>query len=858
MEKNIFEEKLNNFTLFSKTEEMEIVLFDNKRIFLKEILDAIKNCNDIGFIKLENHNLDIEITYIDQITFCFEILGKSGYKILRTPIIIEIAGKKMEIVCTQQLQYFLSKNYTNPKILCSCGKKSDVTIRNLNTHIGHSFTIFEFEEIQPLFESQIENIIQNHRKGYLGKTFISPEDFDINFNHYFKLGETENILHGLFNVFDDTNSTRSFITYEFTNCDNFGNKLIYFGAPGKGKSITLIGALKYTVIHKKTGTLYFNCKTFKILSEKQQFTLIRKILSDEILYLFYENYKNYLSCFKMIQTFNFLLDTSFWNLIDLILKECMNINKKFIIGIDQYNNSNDPNNYLNKLEEKYLKNNKNKQFMFIIISSMNETDIRQQKIKLLFEENISKNVYELNSVCNNFITNFNEDELKVLNKLGKTFKSYNEIKLLKDKNELNDYLKKKKKKYLYKIISFYKKDKKVEKFNVNISEEDIMNSSDNIYVNFLSFKINYEYTKSELMKIIDFIPFRFFNINEKYGKYTVITGFPLIDEILDDIFRYIVVNKNFYIFKKLANNKGSAFSSLFEYKVRYSFYPQIKGEIDYFKNFIIQESVSMEVIIPKDNETKEAKFIKNLELGKTYLVEQKQFGGKELDFLIIHISENPEVFGFQVSTYKEKIFTSLEKTYNILLNRLNISFNLKIHEAYFGYIFDYSRIKDPLYKSMLKKCKNNKMKYSFYDTDSNILFDDKFKRSNNIYDLVGKINSHNIFNKNENYQNININYYNPIHKLSGNQISIIIDILKAEKNDYNISSIYFVKKESNILCDENYVSIVDNYTDNLVIFFYHNRFLISKTIISNKEINDNKDYFSDNFDIYEIIKNKNI
>lgn len=865
MEANIPGKQKNNFTFCEKTEEMIISSIDkNTSISLKQILLATSKCNEIGAFKsdyLSNYYLEnLEITYIDHNSISFKIFGNIGDHILRNPLVVEISGKQIEIVCSAQLNYFLKKSFLNPTILCSCGKKSEVTIRNLNAHINHEYCIIDLEDIKPLEEIQLSLIIINHRKDYLKETFKSPQEFETNFNYYFKFRENKKELNGFFNIFDDLNSTRFYISYEFIDIESFGQKLTYFGASGKGKSITLIGALKYYVDHKEIGTLYINCKTLKVLFEKQQITTLKRIIVDEILYLFYENYDNYLSCFQKIKSFNFLSSTSFWTLIELILEECTNINKSFIVGFDQYNNSIDPNNNLNDLEDKYLKNNK--KFKFIVISSMNETDVRQQKLNLLFGENITEKVFELDYICDNFQTNFNKEELNVFKKLGKTFKVYNEINLIENKSEINSYLEEKKKKYLYKIISFYKNESKKGKYNSQLSEEEIMDISNDFYVKFLLFKINYKYSKSEIMKIVDYIPFRIFNITQKNGRYTVISSFPLINEILDDIYRYIILKRDFNAFKLLNNNRGSAFSTLFEYKVRYNFYPIIKGVIHYFKNFDIEECVTMEVFIPKEKSKKEAKFIQKLEKGKSYLVEQKQFGGKDLDFLIIHMSENPEIFGFQVSTYKPKpkIFTSLDKTYKILIERLNSSFELIINEnnAYFGYIFDFSRINDHEYGPMLTNCNKKKIKYSFFDTETNTIYNEKYKQSNDIYDIVGKVKMEKIINQIKSNHDIDIENFNPITKLNSGQISTIINILRVEKNDNNISSLYFNYHQSNIPFDENCVCIDNNSKDNLLIFFFADKFLMSRIISANKNIEINNTYFSDNYDVYKIIRNENI
>ena len=278
--------------------------------------------------------------------------------------------------------------------------------------------------------------------------------------------------------------------------------------------------------HKRIRTLYVNCKTLKTLLEEEKYKIVKKILSDEILYLFYEDYKNYLNCFEKIKFFNFEGGLGFWPLIDIILKECLQIKRVYVIGFDQYDDSVDLKNYLNLLEERYLKKN----FKFIVISSMNEKYTRQRKLNLIFEQSNSKYVHELDNLLDNFDTNFNENELDAFNKLGKTFKAYNEIQLYSNKiGELKEYIKEKKKKYLFKFISFYNKLQK--KYNSNLNEEEIMDISEEKYEKILSFKINYKYSEDEIKERIINIPFRFFNVSFLKDYYIIQVAFPLINEI---------------------------------------------------------------------------------------------------------------------------------------------------------------------------------------------------------------------------------------------------------------------------------------------------------------------------------------
>ena len=287
-------------------------------------------------------------------------------------------------------------------------------------------------------------------------------------------------LTGPFNIFDDDESNRNLIAKEFIKNKDFGKKRCYFGVSGKGKSITLIGALKYLTSHDKIGTLYINCKTLKNLLDKQEYKLIKNILIDEILFLFYNNYNNYIECYKNIMKFNYDGCKNFWTIINIIIDECSKINKKFIIGFDQYSDKIDDKKYLNIFEDKYLNNNK--KFKFIVISSMNETDVRKQKMDYLFEENRERNIFEIDNLCQNFNTNFDQNELDAFTKLGKTFKAYNEIQLIENKTEISNYINEKKRKYLFKLFRFYKEDKN-EKFNPSLTEETIIKNSNSIYEN---------------------------------------------------------------------------------------------------------------------------------------------------------------------------------------------------------------------------------------------------------------------------------------------------------------------------------------------------------------------------------------
>ena len=200
----------------------------------------------------------------------------------------------------------------------------------------------------------------------------------------------------------------------------------------------------------------------------------------------------------------------------------------------------------------------------------------------------------------------------------------------------------------------------------------------------------------------------------------------------------------------------------------------------------------------------------------------------------------------------------MEKTFDILLKRLKIAFKIDIsnNNAYFGYIFDYSRIDDPLYRTMLNNCQKYNMKYSFFNVSDNCLYKDKKNKVFNIYQIVGKplanIDINTIINL---FLNINIKKPNPSIPLNEDITKKIIKILQKEKNINNIKSIEFIRTQSNIYYDKDIINIAKDFHKNIIICYFVDRNLKCKFINQfNNNLDDYTLSFPKCFDIYEIIK----
>ena len=139
------EKEENNFSFAEKIEHMVIYSDENIKISLKDILDLIKDVKEKCTISIPNSNLELNIDEITEIFFSFSIKQKTGTSILRTPIKVNMLNNEIDIVCVEQLEHYLKKYFTKPKLYCSCRKILEVSIRNLKFHGKHKFSIEECE-----------------------------------------------------------------------------------------------------------------------------------------------------------------------------------------------------------------------------------------------------------------------------------------------------------------------------------------------------------------------------------------------------------------------------------------------------------------------------------------------------------------------------------------------------------------------------------------------------------------------------------------------------------------------------------------------------------------------------------------
>ena len=612
--------------------------------------------------------------------------------------------------------------------------------------------------------------------------FETPIDFDINYENYFDFYKYQ-IKDNKFEIFDDNNFSRYLsISNLCMSRKLIGSFRIYYGQEGMGKSITLIKTFKYNYNHDLFGTLYIHCKCL-FNYYNRNLNKFKKILKDEIIYLFKNEYNKYKNCCNFIdespKNNNF-----FEIIINIINKFCNNESKEYIFIFDQYKAEYDLNKDLNKLNDKIIKNNK--KYGIIACCSMDNKSIRELKIKNLsinlFEERDSddnsdniviKEINEIFDISNLTIDNGGIYD-KTLNKIGKTLKNYIILKEFfrnnnyKEKEKYEKFLKEKIKENL---IDFFKLNKKV---NVENGDENLIN----LY-NILSFTINTEYKLEYLKKIKNLIPFKYFDIkllkkDDEIAK--VVFNYELIGEVMNKIYEYIIYeNKNIYqIFDNINLDEG-ALGGLYEKYVIHFMEPnKYTNERLLFNLFNIQKIITVDKFVPKSNEKyfeNEFDAIKLIE--GDYLFKQEQFAGKAFDCAIIRIKKNSaaEVFLFQISIYKSTLYSIIDLNSFIeeFIKYFNYQFMFKINkeDVYFTYIF-HTREKNNLYS----KCAKKKLKCIFFNPSIQ-----RFTNINNadLDDIDNKISLDDIF---INPFNIINNFDNDIIMKDETNEIVLKDILK--------------------------------------------------------------------------------
>ena len=610
----------------------------------------------------------------------------------------------------------------------------------------------------------------------------------------------------------------------------------------------------------------------RVLFRDNKIREIKQIIIDEIVFLLRNKYNEYLECCNKVKNFKFKDEYDFWILIKDILEYIKNIKDYyFIVAFDQYNNENDINLILKEIKASLLKT---KNFRLIFISSMNESDIRNLKIEKLLYNEIDNNInngteifVEIKDICTDFFTGFNQEENDIFILLGKTMKVYNEIIQIKYNyvnQSLDEYIKEKRKKIKFRFFWFYEGAKN--KKDLFYTDDKMIDFSDHLK-KILSFVPYQKYSKNEIKKIINNIPFRAFNIE---NNYIITFSYPLIEQIFIDIYKELALNNSFSRLKKFSESSG-AYEYLFKYAIiNYIVEKTKSNDKKFFNYFNIEKNLFVKKFVLNNNEKFENIVFnkQTLDIQYDYFIEQELFCGKILDFILIHfINANPYVYGFQVSMNKSKIFNikELGNSYEIMKILLDNYFdlNFKQENMFFGYIFNYESIKEDRYTKMLEQCEKESLKFCFFDPCNLKFLNKQGNDVININDIISPV-----FDKAEVkpitdrddfvYNPLIINYSNIYLNFNHFQFNTIANIIKERRgNEYNwriVKCSNYDEFVNSYIFRKDIFYICYNYPYIKLVFFnpYKVYNLLNNGDIEESNVDDNVEIY-----ICEIIRNKN-
>ena len=637
-----------------------IYLYGNKKFYNEKITNVICKSKTISF------------------SFC-----NVPFKIFDPPLSCNFIneGKIIPVYSKLHLKLILEKiNYNNPyylendkKIILKVDNKDLLSITKLiiiNDGEENKATISNlYYEIKKLYTNEYE----------LGKS--TYEFITVNFNEYFHINVNLKSKFFYFNI-----EERGIIfeeIHKFLEIDNKEKLLGFCGPYGIGKSITSLFIQKDLYFSNKKKSVYINLKYYynsEIKDEEKEKAFIKEC------YFLVDNSEEFYEIFQLIS----FKKKNIWIMIEDLVDYLFKKNRKeFFLIIDQYKQKFDEENNLKNLT---------KTIKIIILSSINDKDVKYNLIAKL-EKEVNKQ---------NFVINFKYDDIikyiYILNlfKLNENnldifFKDEKGDEIALAKNILNNifnnipkyinlYL------YYYKnIVELYNKE--YVKIFINIDyflqaniDDDFFKVIDN------KEKLN----KKNFITKAKNIPLKYINYVQNIQEETFILyySFPLIKTILNDYNNFIKRKKSYYT-EDNESTKGNNFEAILKVILRNYYILPIDGYFE-VENLIKMDLINIYIKI--DN---------NYFLNKNIIfINQINRTGKLYDFALYYAKEKNLIL-FQVKyiikdsnvKHKNHYLDSCKEIKELFKKKFDIDLN----GVYLLYISDRELNNDTKCSNILKK-----------------------------------------------------------------------------------------------------------------------------------------------------------
>ena len=487
------------------------------------------------------------------------------------------------------------------------------------------------------------------------------------------------------------------------------------GPEGIGKTSSILAYCKIKIINNY---LYFNARAFSEFLKENNENEIKNMLINELSrVVFPSNLNRIIDEIMQNKSFN-------CGPIEFLIKILENINYPILLVIDQYKTALDENyNSLKNLLNKYKGS-----FNIILLSSMNEDDVKRCFVKGIKNEKCSKDnffldylyICELAKVSDNDLNRLNNQEITILNKFGNLYSIFYEIIEFKNKN--NDIFNEKK--FLAKINDDIKKNLRIyykaeEKMKIYRTLSKIMN------LELSTLK------KEEFLNVYIDFPFRYFRLiidNKNIFRISEINNAKTFKfEYLYLHFLVVIINymkelyKEIQIYENILGNIKAQINPLtLENIVFYSIWYQRKFNDDKLDNVVKISSIY-------DLNQEDCDKIKiekeKTSVGNGFILIQTNPNAKLFDFgILVHIRQGIwRLYLIQVTKKndaKDRItIQCLNDFFGFFEELLKEKCKITVGQHYFSYIFD----NDERDNVLIKYCIERKLDYIFFKKDATLL-----------------------------------------------------------------------------------------------------------------------------------------
>ena len=629
-------------------------------------------------------------------------------------------GNTQEIYISNVDQIFFLVQKYNSTYLVQKTNSEEFEEERLQKNIPYkSIKLYKFKIEENMFNKSntfIENYVE-----------LQPLDLSLYYNEYIDFYGFINNKHKFFIFSKERKEFFKFLSDEIKNNNKF---ICICGPEGIGKSTSILAFCRMNL--SDYYYFYFNVKILnKFLNKKDKIKdiIIKELfhcLDYELIKVNIEKIDNIIK--ESLNVFEILTKIIYLNIIPI----------QTIIVIDQYKTRFDP-NYKNIQKLKNLPF-PYKELYFILISSMNEFDVKESIIhSLKGDEN---NLFFLNYIyiCN--LVNVSSEDLEeldvkdkqLLNDFGNSYYYY--YKILQEKKNFKEHKKDFSEYFCDKIDNYI--DKNLEEYYEDFTPNKkfsatyfiIMNNEDNISLD--SFINNYEKIPFRYFKFA-FNNNNYFRLDSKFIKgsinlsfqynYYLTSFFHIYQKYLGEIKSEKILTKS-----SIINLNAMKLESSFVY---YLWCTRKSNTIKDVKIIKMLEIDSFFIIKDKDK----IQDLDKLKKGEGVLIKLRHQNAYLFDCGIIKKNNDDITFSlylFQVTIKKEakERFTVEILNEGILIVNcyLSIMFNISIKANYFAYVFDMNEL-DITTK---KDCEINFIDYFCFNKEKLKLSKDKISL-NKIY-----------------------------------------------------------------------------------------------------------------------------